>query len=296
MNRRRVDSSERTVRRGAFARRVLSAVARALGLLAASALLVYGAVAGWAWLRTDEQFALKHLQFRGVTRAAPAELARLAGLADGLNLFSIDLAAAALAMEDDAWVAHARVARALPDSIVVDIEEHVPVALVAVVGGVYAVTADGVLFKRVISSDRLDLPVITGLSRDAFAGERRTGDPTLRAALDLVALFETHGAADQSPLAELHVHTDAGEPAFTAWCGDEPVEVRLGAIDPDHPDAFAARLERLARVREALARQKTRPRRIDLGNRLRPDWIAVRPEIAPTESTDLSRRRNAGRE
>lgn len=293
MNRRRVDTSERSARAGALARRVLSAFARVLGVCAASALVLYGAFAGWAWLRTSEQFSLKRLEFKGVQRASTAGLSRLAGLAEGQNLFTIDLAAAALAMEEDPWVRHVVLRRELPDAVVVELEEHAPVALVSVVGGLYAVTSDGALFKRIVAADRLDLPVITGLTRDAFAGERRGGDATLRAALDLVGLFES--TAGQSPLAELHVHTDGGDTAFTAWVGDEPVEVRLGAIDPENPGAFAARLGRFGRVRDALERQKTRARRIDLGNRARPDWVAVRPESQP-DFPGSPRRITAGRE
>lgn len=286
MNRRRLDQSKKSARSGVLVRRVLGVLARGVGVLAVTAALAYGAIAGWAWLRTSEHLALKRLEIRGVHRAAADELALAAGLVEGRNVFGIDLAGAALAMERNPWVRRARLFRDLPDGVRVEIEEHVPVALVSVPGGLYAVTKEGMLFKRVLAGDRLDLPIVSGLTRETFAGEHRGGDGTLRTALALVARISEHRVSENWLLSELQVTTDSGELAWTAWMGDEPVEVRLGALEETVPGRLTAladeRLDRLARVRDELLRQRTRALRIDLGNRTNPDWVAVLPATNET--------------
>jgi cell division protein FtsQ len=276
VNRRRIDRTEQVQKTGAFVRSATTAVLRVVGALALTAALGYGAFAAWGYLRTSEKFALRSLAFTGVGHASEEELTRSAGLVAGTNIFAIDLAAAARAMEAEPWVHRVRIARELPDTLRIAVDEHHAVALVAV-GGLYAVDADGILFKRVTSGDKLDLPVITGLSRDEVEQGKDRG--ALATALGIVEAYGVHGMGERAPLSELHVGGDGGELAWTAFCGDEPVEVHLGPIGKaDGPDAVVAVLGRLVRVWDELEHRGARARSIDLGNRQRPEWVAARLE------------------
>lgn len=276
MNRRRVDRHGQVQRTGAAMRSVAAMLLRLVGALAVAAALGWGAWAGYAWLRTSPRFAVKSLAFTGVSHAGEEELVRRAQLVAGTNIFAVDLAAAALAMEQDPWVRHVRLARELPDTLRIAVDEHTPVALVAS-SGLYAVDTEGLPFKRVSSGDKLDLPVITGLARDRLEQGRDGG--ALREALSIIASYEKQGLHERAPLSELHVAFDSGEPAWTAYCGDEPVEVHLGVLGRgDGPEAPAVVLQRLARVWDEIERRGARARSIDLGNRQRPEWVAARLE------------------
>lgn len=274
MNRRRIDRDEQEAKAGARVRSVGAALARVVGSLAITALVVYGALASWAWLRTAERLQVRTIEFQGLVHAEAAELERRALLLRGTNIFSTDLSAAARAMEEDPWVAHARVARHLPGTLKVAIDERTAVALVSL-GGLYASDSQGTLFKRVLAADGLDLPVITGLSREVFAGEHRVGDEALRTALRLVEAYAAHPMAERAPLAELNVGEQSGEPDFTAWVGDEPVEVKLGVVHSGEEGDVSNHLGRLVRVWDELERRGARAKTIDLGNRQRPDWVAA---------------------
>lgn len=274
MNRRRIDRSVEGAERGHALRRFFAFFVKFVGTVSVTALVVYGAVSGWAWLRTDPRFAVRHVELPALRHADPAVLAARAGLQPGVNIFQVDLAAAAHAMEEDPWVAHVRLARELPDTLRVAVDEREPVALVSI-GGLYLVDAQGLFFKRALAHDAVDLPVVTGLTRDVVAGERRD-EPGLRAALALVQAYGAHPMSNRLPLAEVNVGEEAGEQVFTLFAGDEPVEVRLGAIGPEGEQDAAQAFDRLARVWGELDRRGGRAARIDLGNRQRPDWVAVR--------------------
>lgn len=271
-NRRRIDQDERRTRRTSLVRSVGGTIARLLGALALTAVVLGGAVAGYAWMRSSPTFEVREITVAGTRLSDPTELQKRAALVTGVNIFSVDLASAARAIELEPWVLRARVARELPAALRVVVEERMPVALIAV-DDLYAVDTEGVLFKRATSADPIDLPVITGLTRDALLGEKRR-DADLRGALDLVKAWETSDVGSRLPLAEVNVGTEGGETSYTAYCDEDPVlEVRLGVLGDG---VLAETMDRLVRVSGELARRGVRARSIDLGNRQRPDWVAAR--------------------
>jgi len=263
--------------------RVVGAVARVLGAVAVAIIVAAGVVRLREWLLTSPRFAVREIVFTGQDRVATEELSRRAGLVRGMNVFQVDLAAAAHAMEEDPRVAHARVARDLPDTLRVAVDEHRAVALV-LLGAVYAAAADGTVFKRATPSDGYDLPMITGLSRETFAGEHLAADDGLRAALALAEAYGRLGLDARAPLSEVHVERVGSETLLTAWCGDEPLRVDLGALASSElrepGPVLEARLARLARVWDELQRRGARARSVDVGNRTRPDWVAARLDSA----------------
>ena len=110
-------------------------------------------------------------------------------------------------MLEDPYVKSVTLARRLPDTILVDIDERVPAAIVALAGSdsTLLVTRDGEAFKRVEVGDPPDLPVITGLrselaetDREAFA---RCGETRARRRRRLPAVdARREDAAARSPL------------------------------------------------------------------------------------------------
>ena len=112
---------------------------------------------GWACAapRTSRS---RNLKVRGFA-ARPAELLRLAGLAPGQNLWSLDRGrdgaghgAAPLGPQRRGHPA------ACPTPLRCSVEEHVPVAL-ASLGDLYVLDAEGAPFKRVSPAETLDLPL-----------------------------------------------------------------------------------------------------------------------------------------
>jgi len=245
---------------------VLDAAVRTLAAAVVSAAVGMGAWQTWRWVTTSGAFALREVRFSGLAHAREADLLQRSGLRIGENLFRLDLAQAARAIESHPWVASATLERRPPGEIVASIVEHRPAALVQL-GGLYVLDDEGRLFKRAAPEDALDLPIVTGASREAWSERKPEQQLRLFSALHLLDTWQASGFA-VGAVSEVHLDEDGGFTMF-AHDGTAVQEVRLGATD------LALKLQRLAQVRSALARRGERATRIDLDNPARPDQAAA---------------------
>jgi len=261
--------------RAAAARRVVSPEPRARGARAmgrtalailASAALSIAVWQGLGWSTSTPLLSLREVQFSGLSHATEAELLARSGLQMGANLMVLDLAAAARAMESHPWVVSARLTRSLPGTVLAEITEHRAAAQVQL-GGLYLLDEEGRLFKRAGPEDGVDVPLVTGLSRDAWLRDRGAAQLRLYSALRLLEAWRSEGLPAAS-LEEVKVEEDGG---FTAFAR-EPAglqEVRLGAND------LPLQLQRLSQLRAALARRGEHAARIDLDSQARPEWVSA---------------------
>jgi cell division protein FtsQ len=248
------------------------------GLLAAvlTAGLVWGGIELRAWALSSPTFQLKEAQFTGLTRASRAELVRLSGLALGQNLFAMDVAALERTMLQHPWVRSVEVTRHFPAAVSVKVEEHSPEALV-VLGDLYVLDEEGEPFKRVTPGDGLDLPLVTGVERDAYVKDSREVREQLRAALAVARSYAALKPGRHERLSEVRVQ---GTSLALVTMGGQ--EVRLGEGDSE------AKLSRLSRVRRELSARGLAAEVIHLDNRARPGWVTVKLSSAVSERSGVS--------
>jgi cell division protein FtsQ len=244
---------------------VLDAALRTLAAAAISAALSLGAWETWNWATASEAFAVRQIRFSGLVHAQEADLLARSGLQGG-NLFRMDLARAARRIEAHPWVASASLTRRLPGEVLATIVEHRPAALVQL-GGLYVLDDEGRLFKRAAPEDGLDLPIVTGLSREAWTERKPELQLRLFGALHLLDTWQAAGFPIAS-VSEIRLDEEDGFTLF-AHDGTAVQEVRLGSKE------ISLKLQRLAQVRAALARRGERAARIDLDNPARPDQAAA---------------------
>jgi cell division protein FtsQ len=247
-------------------RSVADAALRTLAAAAVSAGLSLAAWEGYRWATASDAFSLREIRFGALVHAREAELIQRSGLALSENLFRLDLDRAARAMEGHPWVASATLERRLPGTILVSVVEHRPAALVQL-GGLYVLDEEGRLFKRAAPDDALDLPILTGVSREAWAERAPEQQLRLFGALHLIDTWQASGFSIAS-LSEVRLDEGGGLTVF-AHDGTAVQEVRLGSSD------VSLKLQRLAQIRAALARRGERASRIDLDNPARPDQAAA---------------------
>jgi cell division protein FtsQ len=221
---------------------------------------------GWAWAQLTEHFGLEHVNVRGANRANDSELLKLTGLQLGQNLLQLDVAAVERAFASHPWVKSASVRRRLPRTLDVTLVEHEPRAVVSL-GELYLVNPEGEPFKRLSPQDGLDLPLVTGLDRDAFVDNPELSKGRILAALSLVTAWKREDGA----LSEIRT-SDLGLTAVTA----DGREVRLGEGDLD------AKLVRLRRIEQELLARRLSADVIRLDNRMRPDWVTVQLSTSKT--------------
>ena len=263
--RRRADGAASRASRG-------RTVLRGLVLLGVIASLAWLGLQLDAWASGSPRCALRTLKVQCLRRATEKELLRLAGVAPGTNLWSLDPSAIAQAMSLHPWVRAVEVTRSLPDTLQLRVEERAPVAL-ASLGELYVVDADGAPFKRVSGAEPLDLPLLTGLTRERAEKDPAGTEARLRAAL---AVAESYQRTVERPrLSEVQL----GEASFELVTADG-VRVVVGR------DGLDGQLQRLQRVRDELQRRGLLAAAIHLENRVRPGWVAVKVQPGATAPRD----------
>lgn len=247
-------------------RSVFGALLRTVAAAAVSGALSFVGWQVWQWATASDAFALRTVHFSGLVHAREPDLFHRSGLRIGENLLLADLSRAARAIQADPWVASARLERRLPGEVVARIVEHRPAALVEL-GGLYVLDDEGRLFKRAAADDGLDLPILTGISRQAWVDRKPDLQLRLFAALHLLDTWQASGLS-LGTVSEIRLEDGGGFTVF-AHDGGAVQEVRLGAGD------VSLKLQRLAQMRAALARRGERAERIDLDNPARPDQAAA---------------------
>jgi len=147
----------------------------------------------------------------------------VAGILPGENIFTVDLDRARQRLESQAWIASAAVSRQFPSSIVIQVTERKPFAVVEL-ERTHVVDREGVLLQTCDNCASLPFPRVTGVGQGADCSLGAVV-PGLTPLLDMVALaqasefFSRYGLAvlDASNPRQIRLFTLHGE-----------MEVRLG--------------------------------------------------------------------
>jgi hypothetical protein len=235
--------------------------ARTLRIVAAGAACVIGLVAGppGGWL-------VERVDFEGNAEADVPGLRHLADLRNGTTMWGVDLRAVERGVERHPWVREAHARRDWPDTVVVDVVEHHPAALMHEGGRLILVSDAGLPFLPA-DADHLDLPHLTG-----FAGELGSLHPhlpalTVRHALWLVGELDRRELVRREQIDEISFSRSSG---YVVQAG--PAEIFFGLNDLHHQ---IARLETLVADGLSLATATS----VDLGA---PTVVLVRPLHAGT--------------
>ncbi|NRA06669.1 MAG: FtsQ-type POTRA domain-containing protein [Myxococcales bacterium] len=248
------------------AQRVVDAEAR-LRIPVAIASLAIGLVLGaGAWLQVGDAFrdapvTVERIGVRGAQYLDAGEVARATGIAPGTALSALDTEALSLRLAEHDWIASARALR-LPDgTLVVEVEERQPIAIVRAgePPRLFAVDASGTPFAPLDPADAL-LPRLHTRGKV----EARVACPRLAEAVALVARLPDFGLAAPAEIgvpAETSAGTSAEEGdalGFTLRFAALPTRFVLGG------GALEASIERLV---EAIGRhpgEVVRAARVDL--------------------------------
>jgi cell division protein FtsQ len=215
---------------------------------------------------TSPRFAVTEIDVLGHERRSAEAIAGESGVTAGANVFSLDLDGARARLLADPWISEATLARRLPGTILIQVTERRPAALVAM-GDTYLATAEGEPFKKLEPDDPVELPLITGLHADALTEDRQGTMRTIRRAIDLAAEYEHGALSHRAPLEEVHVDSDG---TFSVVVGKSAMELVLGG------PPFRRKLDQAARVVAELDRRGAKADTIMLDNDARPERVVVR--------------------
>lgn len=231
------DNRKRTARRW----RRLSATAGLLFLVAVAfaayhfrATVTSGLASARAFVFENPYFAVREIQVRGGEKIGGNEIVAMAGLKQGMNIWNIEPAAIEEKVARLSWVRRVLVRREFPRRVVIEVEERVPKAIVAM-GKLYYVDSDGIVFKEVGRGEKVNFPLLTGFKPEDLAA----ANPATRHRIqDAVRVGELM-TKDSHLLSEIHFEAPDRLVVYTTAY---PMAMRLGWGD------WEAKLQRLDRV------------------------------------------------
>jgi cell division protein FtsQ len=167
--RKRVSQSTLRVRKNRF-QRYSQHFFRDLGIctliVTAAILMTSGLIYGYTYILSDPYFQIRETVIRGCREVTEKEVLALASLHPQQNIFSVRTDKLARQIERNPWIKDAYVGRELPDRLIMEIRERIPLALVEKKQSIFIVDREGVIFKVLGHNDNLDLPVITGYEKN----------------------------------------------------------------------------------------------------------------------------------
>ena len=197
---------------------------------------------GYRGLMTTPRLAITDIAVTGIKRLTREEVIAQSGIELGQNLLSYSASDSLEGLKQDPWIADARIARTGLDSVLIDITEREPAALVRFerpgdADKLRIMDSEGVVFIEYTSEDNLDLPVITGIS-DAKWTERdgRWSSPVV---MELIAFLKDRKGFNLNDVSEIHTQGAFGLMIYTLKDG---VKLSVGM------DGFKEKFEAFDRI------------------------------------------------
>lgn len=216
---------------------------------------------------TTPRFRVRDFDVRGNRHFSAGEVARIAGVERGLNLFAVDTDAAEAKLLESPWIRRAKMSRALPGTLRIEVAEREASAVASIEDVLYLVTPEGEPFKVVEPNDPSDLPVLTGVSARDLAVDRARAVERLALGLEIVREYESLPLSRTFEMEEAHLSPD-GSVVLTV--GKRGTTLHLG-MGP-----FRQKLLMAARIVTKLSAGGEMPGIVFLDNEAHPERVVVR--------------------
>ncbi|MBI5569247.1 MAG: FtsQ-type POTRA domain-containing protein [Desulfomonile tiedjei] len=190
-------------------------------------------------------FNLQQVEVTGNRRLSRAEVVEASETVAGINLLTVDLAAIAARLQRHPWIHSAAVYRKFPGSLIIEIEERTPRAILSA-EKLYYVDDRAQFFTRLLPGDSVDYPLFTGISPEDLKSRGPEIQELIRRGLGMLDVMERDGRGmEPSAVAEIRLSLDEG---LTLRTRDDR-RVVLGN------DNFESKLQRYARLKGFLIRR-----------------------------------------
>lgn len=218
---------------------------------------------GYHKILTTKYFDIAKIEFKGIKHTVESDLREQIRAVEGHSIFRIRLDEIVGVLLQDPWVAHVKVRRQLPNSLMVTIEEHEAVASI-LLEKLYLISDKGVLFKRAELAEAEDLPVITGVARDDYINYQTTSRKKI---LKAIHALNSYQSKKRPPLSEVHIGRSGD---FTFFLEKRGVALRFGQT------INSKKLAQMDAVWAALGTKRKLARSFFFDHQLHGDRVVVR--------------------
>lgn len=120
-------------------------------------------ISGYKMLTDTPYLKANRIEIGGNRFLSDTQIQDLAGISIGTNLFSVNLSLIQKKLMQHPWIFDASVRRDIPDTFIIHVKEHEPLAILDF-GKKYLMNKKGQVFKKLDENNLKDLPIIHGLN------------------------------------------------------------------------------------------------------------------------------------
>ena len=245
---------ERKPRKPIQFRRMLKKTARVCAVFILITLVWTVATEAYEVFAKATFFKLERIEVSRMRQLSRDEIVSLTGAKLGDSLLKLELQHVAEQLEKNPWIEKLKVRRRFPGTLSIEITERVPVAVVNM-GYLYYLDAKGEIFKPLTEGDRLDFPVLTGITEEDLLKDADGMKKMLTTALGIMDLLKKGKLICPHDGPAIHLDKGYGVTLFTAQGG---IPVKLGNSD------FEGKLARFSRIYQELTSQIASLEYVDL--------------------------------
>ena len=197
-------------------------------------------VFGYGFVIRTESLRIKDVRVEGASILSRKAIIQRAGISASDNILAVNLSVARRRLQAEPWIGEVRISRVLPSTIVINVREHTPVAVMDLGGGLL-INSRRQIFKRLESTDPVSLPLISGVGLNDLDAIGRSVSPVLNDALDVIETVSLiKRAMPGMTINKVLADRDTG---LTLYAFDDIDEVRLGFDDEN--DNYLGKFRRL---------------------------------------------------
>ena len=179
-------------------------------------------ITGFVLLRSPF-FEVRNILVQGNQLLDQGQIKSVSDIAPGVNIFKVDLAAAAARLKLIPMVKDVQVTRSLPSTVVIGVEERKPVGLLPTGEGFIEVDGEGVYLQKA-NAGAPGLPVVTGINFNLPGLGEAVDAAGLGDALTVISGLPGETVAE---LSEVHVENDGQIRLYTI----EGMQCRFGLAE-----------------------------------------------------------------
>lgn len=195
----------------------------AIVILASIALLCFAFIYAYSCALSSPYFEIRETAVRGLKELTEKDILTLADIPPRQNLLAVNTDSLVQRVSANPWVKKIYVGRELPDRLVLEVRERIPVAMVKQASNFYLMDNEGFVFKKLGKTDEVDLPILTG---PGSVHKEKT--KLLLSALDLLKTISSSGRYGYlGSISEVNVDDEFGLSLLT----DAGLHLKLGKDD-----------------------------------------------------------------
>ncbi len=171
------------------------------------------------------QLNIGEVKIMGCINVPESDLLDMAKVDFRSNLLDLDLQEVSRRLTQHPWVEKAKVRRDFSGkALIIEVQERVPRALI-LLDELYLVDRNGEIFKKAEMKEKLDFPILTGLSLPEWKQRNPEAIELIQQALELLNFLEGRKIFSPREVSEIHLSKKNG---LTLYTLDGGIPIRLG--------------------------------------------------------------------